>query len=150
MRWKKTDIETKAKIADLRINKWMLWSDIASELDIPERTVNKIIDTDIAEVCRESDLILDIIRDATEASKVMWAINLHMAKDIRQRQIQVDDGAEWFKPTTDEIRTLNTTVDSAFKRAQLLWGKATERIDIWDYSNKTQKELEEIRKQQLL
>jgi hypothetical protein len=66
----------------------MLGSDIAEELDMPERTVNKIIDTDIAEVCRESDLIQDIIKDATEASKIMGEINLHMARDIKQRQIQ--------------------------------------------------------------
>jgi hypothetical protein len=127
MRGKKTDIETKAKIADLRINEWMLWSDIARELSIPERTVNKIIDTDIAEVCRDSDLIQDIIRDATEASKVMWEITLTMAKDIKNRQL-------WeANPTTDEIRTLNATVAEWFKRSQLLQGKATENINfVWD------------------
>ena len=37
-----------------------------------------------------------------------------MAKDIKIRIVTEE------KPTTDEIRTLNTTVDSAFKRAQLL------------------------------
>ena len=127
MRGKKTDIETKAKIADLRINEWMLWSDIARELDIPERTVNKIIDTDIAEVCRDSDLIQDIIRDATEASKVMGEITLTMANDIKARQL-------WeANPTTDEIRTLNATVAEGFKRSQLLQWKATENVNIlWD------------------
>lgn len=124
MRGKKTDIETKAKIADLRINEWMLWADIARELSIPERTVNKIIDTDIAEVCRDSDLIQDIIRDATEASKVMWEITLTMANDIKARQL-------WeANPTTDEIRTLNATVAEWFKRSQLLQGKATENFNI--------------------
>ena len=128
MRWKKTDIETKAKIADLRINKWMLGSDIAEELDMPERTVNKIIDTDIAEVCRDSTLIQGIIQDATEASKIMGEITLTMAKDIKQRQIQVNEWAEWMKPTTDEIRTLNATVAEWFKRSQLLSWQNTENI----------------------
>lgn len=133
MRGKKTDIETKAKIADLRINEWMLWADIARELSIPERTVNKIIDTDIAEVCRDSDLIQDIIRDATEASKVMWEITLTMANDIKSRQL-------WeANPTTDEIRTLNATVAEWFKRSQLLQGKATENFNIlWDVLSEIQ------------
>ncbi len=133
MRGKKTDIETKAKIADLRINEWMLWADIARELSIPERTVNKIIDTDIAEVCRDSDLIQDIIRDATEASKVMWEITLTMANDIKARQL-------WeANPTTDEIRTLNATVAEGFKRSQLLQWKATENFNIiWDVLSEIQ------------
>ena len=133
MRGKKTDIETKAKIADLRINEWMLWADIARELSIPERTVNKIIDTDIAEVCRDSDLIQDIIRDATEASKVMWEITLTMANDIKARQL-------WeANPTTDEIRTLNATVAEWFKRSQLLQGKAPENVNIlWDVLSEIQ------------
>lgn len=132
-RGKKTDIETKAKIADLRINEWMLWADIARELSIPERTVNKIIDTDIAEVCRDSDLIQDIIRDATEASKVMWEITLTMANDIKARQL-------WeANPTTDEIRTLNATVAEGFKRSQLLQWKATENVNIlWDVLSEIQ------------
>lgn len=132
-RGKKTDIETKAKIADLRINEWMLWADIARELSIPERTVNKIIDTDIAEVCRDSDLIQDIIRDATEASKVMWEITLTMANDIKARQL-------WeANPTTDEIRTLNATVAEGFKRSQLLQWKATANINIlWDVLSEIQ------------
>ena len=132
-RGKKTDIETKAKIADLRINEWMLWADIARELSIPERTVNKIIDTDIAEVCRDSDLIQDIIRDATEASKVMWEITLTMANDIKARQL-------WeANPTTDEIRTLNATVAEGFKRSQLLQWKATENYNIiWDVLSEIQ------------
>ncbi len=126
-RGKKTDIQTKAKIAELRVTKGMQGSDISKELDIPERTVNKIIDTDIAEVCRDSDLILWIIDDAVEASKIMGEITLTMAKDVKTRMT----AQEW-RPTTDEIRTLNTTVAEWFKRSQLLQGKATENywIDI--------------------
>lgn len=139
MRGKKTDIQTKAKIADLRINKGMQSQAIADELGIPERTVNKIVNTDIAKVCEDSDLIQDIIKTATEASKVMWDINLYMAKDIRQRQIQVDEWAEWMKPTTDEIRTLNATVAEGFKRSQLLQWKATENVNIlWDVLSEIQ------------
>lgn len=127
MRGKKTDIETKAKIAEMRITKWMLWTDIADELGINERTVQRVIENEVSEVVAESDLIQWIIKDAVEASKVMWEITLTMAKDIKNRQL-------WeANPTTDEIRTLNATVAEWFKRSQLLQGKATENINfVWD------------------
>ena len=132
-RGKKTNIETKAKIAELRITKGMLWSDIADKLGINERTVQRVIENEVSEVVGDSDLIQWIIKDAVEASKVMWEITLTMAKDIKQRQIQVDEWAEWMKPTTDEIRTLNATVSEWFKRSQLLQWKATENYNIlWD------------------
>jgi hypothetical protein len=126
-RGKKTDIETKAKIAEMRITKWMLWTDIADELGINERTVQRVIENEVSEVVAESDLIQWIIKDAVEASKVMWEITLTMAKDIKNRQL-------WeANPTTDEIRTLNATVAEWFKRSQLLQGKATENINfVWD------------------
>ena len=133
MRGKKTDIETKAKIAELRITKWMQWTDIADELWVNERTVQRVIENEVSEVVAESDLIQSIIRDAVEASKVMWEITLTMAKDIKNRQVQADEWAEWFKPTTDEIRTLNATVSEWFKRSQLLQWKSTENVNIlWD------------------
>ena len=144
MRWKKTDIQTKAEIAKLRITKWMQWSDIAEELWIPERTVNKIIDTDIAEVCRDSTLINEIIQDSIIASRNMWKITLNMSNDLLIRQEQADEWAEWLAPTTDEIRTLNATVDTWFKRAQLLQWKATEIKEVkLDMSKATEDQLDE-------
>lgn len=138
-RGKKTDIETKAKIAELRITKGMLWTDIADELWVNERTVQRVIEKEVSEVVAESTLIQWIIQDAVEASKIMGEITLNMAKDIKQRQIQVDEWAEWFKPTTDEIRTLNATVSEWFKRSQLLQGKATENVNIlWDVLSELQ------------
>lgn len=138
-RGKKTDIETKAKIAELRITKGMLWTDIADKLWVNERTVQRVIEKEVSEVVAESTLIQWIIQDAVEASKIMGEITLNMAKDIKQRQIQVDEWAEWFKPTTDEIRTLNATVSEWFKRSQLLQGKSTENVNIlWDVLSQIQ------------
>lgn len=138
-RGKKTDIETKAKIAELRITKGMLWTDIADKLWVNERTVQRVIEKEVSEVVAESTLIQWIIQDAVEASKIMGEITLNMAKDIKQRQIQVDEWVEWFKPTTDEIRTLNATVSEWFKRSQLLQGKSTENVNIlWDVLSQIQ------------
>lgn len=142
MRGKKTDIETKAKIADLRINKGMLWSAISEKLWVNERTVQRVISNEVSEVVAESALIAKIIEDSTEANMIMGEINLMMAKDVRNRYEMPD--IVWPKPTTDEIRTLNTTVDSAFKRAQLLQGKNTENVWINMLSDASDSELLEI------
>ena len=61
MRWKKTSIFTKAKIHEMKINTNAQWSDIAKEVNIPERTVNHIIDTEFAEVCRESEKVSELV-----------------------------------------------------------------------------------------
>lgn len=60
-RGKKTDIETKAKIHEMKINTNAQWSDIAREVNIPERTVNNILDKEFAEVCRESEKIAELV-----------------------------------------------------------------------------------------
>jgi predicted transcriptional regulator len=61
MQWQKTPIEIKAKIIEAKINRNAQWSVIAEELGIPERTVNNIIQHDLAEVCRESESVSNLI-----------------------------------------------------------------------------------------
>lgn len=148
---KRTDIKTRASIVIDKINNPDLSvRDLSEEYGIWKSTVSDIINEVTDTLRTSSDNVLEIVNDALEATAIMGKVTLTMAKDIQARQLQAEDWADKFKPSTDEIRTLNTTVDTWFKRAQLLSWKATERIDIWDFSNKTQKELELIRQQELL
>lgn len=48
-----------------------------------------------------------------------------------------------------ETKALNEIAEIAFKRQRLLWWEVTERVELVDLSNKSQKELEELRKQVL-
>ncbi len=103
MRGKKTDIETKAKIANLRINKWMLWSDIAEELDMPERTVNKILDTDIAEFLKNNPDKAEIYEKNKLGIKVKDIDNLNIDIDILKEYLsfvwgykEAKEFIEWF------------------------------------------------------
>lgn len=123
-RGKKTDIETKAKIATLRITKGMLGSDIAQELWVNERTVQRVINNEVSEVVGNSTIIQSIISDATEASRIMGEITLNLARDLRHKQ------KEKLEYSSDEVKTLNTTVDSAFKRSQLIQDKPTENFSV--------------------
>lgn len=124
MRWKKTDIETKAKIHEMKINTNAQWSDIAKELDIPERTVNHIIDTEFAEVCRESEKVAQLI-DTND--------NLQSLADARLKQMLAD----WEE--TIRISDLVQVRQSTFTQNQLLKGKATENVNIlWDVLSQLQ------------
>lgn len=134
MKGKRTDIETKANIVIDKINNPDLSvRDLAEKYDVGKSTASDIISEVIDEVRTSSDIVSEIVTDALEASKIMGKVTLKMAEDIQSRQLQVEEWAEWFKPTTDEIRTLNATVAEWFKRSQLLQGKATENVNvIWD------------------
>ena len=135
MRGKKTDIETKAKIHEMRINTNAQWSDIARELNIPERTVQNIIDTEFAEVCGNSTAVASLI---DRNNSLQSAGDALIAELIASKDESIT------------IAQLTTLRQSTFTQNQLLTWKVTERIDIWDYSTKTQKELEQIRQQELL
>ncbi len=135
MRGKRTDIETKAKIHEMKINTNAQWSDIARELNIPERTVQNIIDTEFAEVCGNSSAVASLI---DRNNSLQSAGDALIAELIASKDESIT------------IAQLTTLRQSTFTQNQLLTWKVTERIDIWDYSTKTQKELEMIRQQELL
>ena len=131
---KRTSIETRANIVIDKINNPDLSvRDLANKYDVWKSTAWDIIEEVIDEVRTSSDIVTEIVTDALQASKIMWKVTLKMAEDIQDRQIQVEEWAEWMKPTTDEIRTLNATVAEWFKRSQLLQWKPTENHNIlWD------------------
>ena len=115
MRWKKTDIETKAKIIETKINTNAQWSTIAEELWIPERTVNHILDKEFAEVCRDSEKIASLI-DTNNT--------LQSLADMRLQEM-LANGEE-----TIRISELVQVRESTFKQNQLITWKATENNTI--------------------
>lgn len=134
MKGKRTDLEIQAEIIS-RLIKWELWADIARDLWVHESTVSRIKDWNLQEVARSSNIIADIIENDMESIKNMSEITKRFTKELKIKE-ELDRA---------DIAVANTTTESAFKRSQLLQGKATERYDIWDYSTLTPKQLEEER-----
>jgi cyanate lyase len=60
-RGKKTDIETKAKIIESKINTDWSSRDIEEETGIPHETVAKVLREDFAQVCTESERIAELV-----------------------------------------------------------------------------------------
>lgn len=124
MRWKKTDIETKAKIIESKINTNAQWSDIADTLWIPERTVNNIIKNEFAEVCRDSEKVAELV----DRNNRLQSLADKMIED------KITTGDEVIK-----ISELVSLRQSTFTQNQLLTGKATENVNIlWDVLSEIQ------------
>lgn len=124
MRGKKTDIETKAKIHEMKINTNAQWSDIADSLWIPERTVNNIIKNEFAEVCRDSEKVAELV----DRNNRLQSLADKMIED------KITTGDEVIK-----ISELVSLRQSTFTQNQLLTGKATENVNIlWDVLSEIQ------------
>lgn len=124
MRWKKTDIETKAKIIESKINTNAQWSDIADILWIPERTVNNIIKNEFAEVCRDSEKVAELVDRNNRLQSL--ADKMIENKIIKWEEII-------------KISELVSLRQSTFTQNQLLTGKATENVNIlWDVLSEIQ------------
>lgn len=113
MQGRKTPIDIKAKIIEAKINTNAQWSVIAEELGVPERTVNNIIQQDLAEVCRESESVSNLI-DRND--------RLHSLADERiERMIQ-----NWEENI--KISELVSLRESAWKQNQVIKWDPTENI----------------------
>lgn len=113
MQWQKTPIEIKAKIIEAKINRNAQWSVIAEELWIPERTVQHIINTDLAEVCGESKVAGSLI---DRNNKLVSAAEALMNDMIAS------------KHETITLAQLNSVRDSAWKQNQVMEWKPTDNI----------------------
>lgn len=141
MRGKQTDIETKAMIIKAKMeNPDLSTRDIENITWADHSTVSRVIDKDLQQVATKSERLVRIIDNDMESVENMSEITKRFTRELKAKE-ELDRA---------DITVANTTTESAFKRAQIFQGKATERIDIWDFSNKTQKQLEEIRQQELL
>lgn len=134
MKGKRTDLEIQAEII-ARLIKGDLWSDIARELWVHESTVSRIKDNKLQEVASESEIVASIIENDMESVKNMSEITKRFTQELKTKE-ELDRA---------DIAVANTTTESAFKRSQLLSWNATERIEIQDLSNLSEKELEEAR-----
>lgn len=105
--------------------------DIADKTDLWLWTVNRAIDELEQNGTLQEPEIIDFVKLDL---KLQWLI---LNEKIRRIEKEAKD---------QPYQALDSFDNTSFKRSQILQGKATEKIDIWDFSNKTQKELEEARK----
>lgn len=129
-RGKRTDIETKAKIIEEKINTDGSSRDIEQSTGIPHETIAKVLREDFAQVCTESEKVANLIDTNNR---------LQSLADRRLNDMLLD----WEEMI--RISELVQVRESTFKQNQLLGWKPTERYDIWDYSTLTPKQLEEER-----
>lgn len=120
MRWKKTDIETKAKIIEAKV-----WNPDLSTRDIEEitwadhSTISRVLDKDLQQLATESERLARIIDNDLESIENMSEITKRFTKEIKAKE----------ELERADIDTANRTTESAFKRSQLLQGRATEKFD---------------------
>ena len=123
MRWSRTKNIDKAKVIAKKIaNPDITLEEIQEWTGVNYETARKIIKEEIPEVVKSSEIIAQIIENDMESIKNMSEITKRYTKELKEK-----DKIERY-----DIQVANTTVDSAFKRNQLLTGKATEnnRIEI--------------------
>lgn len=124
MRWKKTDIETKAKIIEAKINTDWSSRDIEESIGVPHETIAKVLREDFAQVCTESEKVAKLI-DTND--------NLQSLADERLKRMLAD----WEE--TVRISDLVQVRQSTFTQNQLLKWNATENINIlWDVLSQLQ------------
>lgn len=140
-RWKKTSEETKAKVTEIKMK----------DLELSSHDIEAMLKGTEWEV--SNDTICDILNSlpqlaTTEPWKaqikrlegIISGIEAITATVVTKLQLQNNH-------TVNDVKTLNDISKTNFERLRLLEGKATENKDIriLDYSQATDKELEEIR-----
>lgn len=120
MRGKKTDIYTKAKIIEEKINTDWSSRDIEESTGIPHETIAKVLRDDFAQVCTESEKVASLI-DRND--------NLQSMADKRLEEL--------LKNPEEKLRAtdLVTIRDSTFKQNEIIkvrdkWGDNTIIIQI--------------------
>lgn len=100
MRGKKTDIETKAKIIEAKINTDAQGSAIAEELWIPERTVQHILNTEFAQYLLDNPDKAEIYEKNKLALEVKDIENLEIDKEILFEYLKF---VWWYKDAKESI-----------------------------------------------
>ena len=144
MRGKKTTEETKAYIQSLAISNIELsthdieniikWTEYECSHDTISRIIEELRQLATTERWKKQLARLEWIVDDIEIATVSVLKSIKDKEDLTIRDI---------KDLTDISKT-------NWERLRMLQWKATTKVDIWDYSTKTQKELEMIRQQELL
>lgn len=113
MRGKKTDIQTKAKIIEEKINTDWSSRDIEANTWIPHETIAKVLREDFAQVCTESEKIAELV----DRNNRLQSLADHMIES------KIVTGDEVIK-----ISELVSLRQSTFTQNQLLTWKETWRI----------------------
>ncbi len=124
MRGSKTKNSDKAKVIKSKIKNpdITLW-EIQEKTWVNYETARKIIKEDLPEVVKSSEIIASIIENDLASVKNMSLIT----KRFTEETLAKETLDRW------DISVANSTVESAFKRSQLLNWWATERIEsIWE------------------
>jgi hypothetical protein len=113
MKGKRIDNKTRAKLITKRINEWKDAKDIAREEWISERSTQRIIHAELAEVGTKSEAIAELIDRNNNLQSLADAM---IASKLKS-------GEESIK-----LSELVSLRDSTFKQNQLVQGKATENV----------------------
>ena len=117
MRGKRTDSETRVSIATAKLaNPDLSTRDIAEELWASKSSVARIIEEELGQI------------GSNEKKKALMDINLDIIAKGKAL-ICYSIGSLPLERYSD-LSQLSTIVETAFKQNELLWGNATERIDI--------------------
>ena len=117
---KRTSIETKANIVIDKIkNPDLSVRDLAEKYDVGKSTAWDIIEEVIDELRTSSDITIEIIENDMQSVKNMSEITRRFTEELKAKE----------ELERADIDTANRTTESAFKRSQLLQGKATEKFD---------------------
>lgn len=115
MRWKKTSIETKAKIIEEKINNPSLSTrDIEAKTWADHSTVSRVLENDLQQIATASEKTAELIDRNNRLQSLADSM-------IEAKILAWED--------TIKISELVTLRQSTFTQNQLIQGKATERVD---------------------
>lgn len=142
MRWKKTTSELKAKVISKKIeNPDLSLRDISEKTNLNYQTVSDIMKKEMPKILTSSDKTRDLLN-----------VNLSIieeGKRIIQEEIKKIWRWEWKVKinSLNDIKTLSSTLEDAFKQNQLLSQKPTEIVNINDLKNISTEELLKMKNQ---
>ena len=135
-RWKQTSSEDKAKVISKKIeNPDLSLRDIERETGVNRQTTSEIIKEDLPQVLTSSDKILNLVDVNIEIMNDGKEIIKNIVRDIKQNK---DWGIKinWMQ----DVKSLSSIIEDAFKQNQLLTWGATERFELPEL-NELQKQL---------
>ena len=136
-RGKRTSSEDKAKVISKKIeNPDLSLRDIEEHTNVKKSTAKDILDNDLEEVRTSSDKMIDLVNVNISIlanwKKVIERIVKDVADNPETSKIQIN----WMQ----DVKSLSSIIEDAFKQNQLLTWGATERVELPELTEK-QKEL---------
>lgn len=121
MKWSRTKDKDKASIISKKIqNPDITLRELEEETWVDLSTAWRIIQKDLPEVAKSSEIISKIIENDMESVHIMSLITKRFAKEtLLKEQLERAD-----------VSVANQTVESAFKRSQIFQDKPTEIINV--------------------